>query len=208
MLKKSASIFILVILSHHFLFAQKPGIAAYRNSIKTGVLYSSFGLGDLKGISYYNEYNRRLGQYISFSPSVNVGFGSVKKVVSTNDIANGIRFNKASAGVDFNFFVLPVESERFNVRLGAGPSFRYFSDSYPSNYSIYSLPNLPSGTPYVINPFTYPRDQNYLAAGYSLVVDGEVNLSDHWIIGVRGSYQGYTSKETILSVGINTGYRF
>lgn len=208
MLKKTAYILALCILSHHFLFAQNASLTSYKSSVRAGVLYTSFGLGDLKGLSYYNEYNRQLSHYVSFSPSVQVGFGSVKKVVSTNDLANGVRFNKASIGADLNFFVLPVQSERFNVRLGAGPSFRYFSDSYPSSYSIYSLPSLPPGTPYVISPFTYPRDQNYLAAGYNLVVDGEVNLSDHWLIGVRGSYQGYTSKETVLSVGINTGYRF
>jgi hypothetical protein len=174
-----------------------------RHSIKAGITRVLFGSGDLAGYNYYNEYNRSLNRYLTFAPSLHVGYGSGD--------SGYLRFTKASFSLDPNFFVSPMRFDRSKVRLGVGPSLRFISDSHPNGYGIYfrgAIPNLPPSFDYVIGPMTYSRPLNYWTIGYTVVLEGELNVSPRWNTGVRASFQNYTSGETVANIGFNVGYRF
>jgi hypothetical protein len=174
-----------------------------QNSIKAGLTYVLFGSGDLSGVNYYNEYNRRLNRYLTFAPSLYVGYGSKS--------SDYLRFTKASFSVDPNPFISPMRFEKSKIRLGAGPSLRFLSDTQPNSYGIIfkgALPALPPNTDYVITPLNYTRPLNYWTIGYSVVLEAELHFTGHWLVGGRASFQSYASGETVLNAGINVGYRF
>jgi hypothetical protein len=194
------SLLILSLLvSTHLAFCQ----SSPQNSIKAGFTSILFGSGDLTGVNYYNEYNRRLNRYLTFAPSLHVGYGSKD--------SDYLRFIKASFSVDPNLFISPMRFEKSKIRLGVGPSLRFLSDSHPSGYGILfkgALPTLPPNTDYVITPLNYTRPLNYWTIGYTLVLEAELHFTGHWLVGGRASFQSYKSGETVANVGINVGYRF
>lgn len=196
---KNTLLILSLFVGSHFAFCQ----TSPQNSIKVGLTYILFGSGDLTGVNYYNEYNRRLNRYLTFSPSLHVGYGS--------KASDYLRFTKASFSVDPNLFISPMRFEKSKIRLGIGPSFRFLSDSHPSGYGIEfngDLPTLPNKVNYVITPVFYTRPLNYWTIGYSVVLEAELHFTGHWLIGGRASFQNYASGETVLNAGINVGYRF
>lgn len=183
----------------HLAFCQN----APQNSIKAGLTSILFGSGDLTGVNYYNEYNRRLNRCLTFAPSLHFGYGS--------KASDYLRFTKASFSVDPNLFISPMRFEKSKIRLGIGPSLRFLSDSHPSGYGILfkgALPALPPNVDYVIMPLNYTRPLNYWTIGYTIVLEAELHFTGHWLIGARASFQNYESGETAANAGINLGYRF
>jgi hypothetical protein len=174
-----------------------------RSSVKAGLSYVLFGSGDLGGYNYYNEFNHSLNHFVTFAPSLHAGYGSGEH--------RYLRFTKASFAIDPNVFVSPMRFNRSKVRLGVGPSLRFISDSHPNGYGIYfrgAIPNLPPDFDYVIGPMTYARPLNYWTIGYTIVLEGELNITRRWNTGLRASFQNYTSGETVANIGFNVGYRF
>lgn len=202
----------------HLLLAQNLEFPrTFKNNFKAGVTTILFGSGDLKGINYYNEYNRRLNNYLTLAPAVQFGFGSGSSLIDVRNPKVGApytdesRFSKGSMALDLNLFVSPWRFERTKLRVGVGPTLRYMSDSSPSSQGVYypgSLKEFPDDFDYIIDPPKYYRPQNYLTIGYSVVAEGELNLSRRCILGARGAFQGYRSGETTLTFGLNFGYRF
>lgn len=196
---KKPILVLLLLMSNHFALCQ----GSVRNSVKVGVTYILFGSGDLSGVNYYNEYNRSLNRFLTFAPSLHVGYGSKD--------TGYLRYTKASFSLDPNIFFSPMRFERGKIRLGVGPSLRFLSDSHPNGYGIYfqgGLPGLPPGLDYVIEPLRYARPLNYWTIGYTVVLEGEVNVSPRWNTGIRASFQNYESGETAANLGLNIGYRF
>lgn len=174
-----------------------------RNRVKAGITYILFGSGDLSGLNYYNEYNRRLNRFLTFAPSLHVGYGSQD--------SGYLRSTKASFSLDPNLYFSPMRFERSKIRLGIGPSLRFLSDSHPNGYGAYfrgAIPNLPPDFEYVLAPLSYARPMNYWTIGYTVVLEGEVNVSSRWNTGIRASFQNYKSGETAATLGLNVGYRF
>jgi hypothetical protein len=201
-------ILILVLLANCHLAVSQDGM---RSSVKAGVTYILFGSGDLSGLNYYNEYNRSINRFLTFAPSLHIGYGSKSSLISSSGMTEGLRFTKASVALDANLFFSPMRFERSKVRLGIGPSLRFLSDSHPSSFGVSyrgPTPNLPPGNDYVLNPFVYNNPQNYLTVGYTVILEGELNVGPRWIAGARASFQNYASGETAANIGLNVGYRF
>lgn len=208
----------LILLVGHALYAQRDVFPnTYYNNIKAGVTTILFGSGDLTGFNYYNEYNRRLNNYLTLAPSVQFGFGSKSSLIYVDNPKSGtpyadeLRFTKGSAALDLNLYASPWRFDRSKIRLGVGPSLRYISDSSPNFYGVYyrgSLKEFPEIFDYVMEAPRYDRPQNYLTLGYSLIAEGELHVSNRCILGARGAFQGYQSGETTLAIGLNFGYRF
>ncbi|GAB2603572.1 hypothetical protein [Spirosoma areae] len=200
-------VFILALLANSYLAACQNNV---RSGVKAGITYILFGRGDLSGFNYYNEYNRKFNRFLTFAPSLHVGYGSKMTLLSGADGFNQeLRFTKVSFALDANLFVSPMRFERNKIRLGVGPSIRFFSDSFPSSYGLHAVdsPGLPGFT-YALLPIVYSRPQNYWTIGYTVVLEGELTVSSRWITGARGSFQNYQSGETATNVGFNIGYRF
>ncbi|WP_345244919.1 hypothetical protein [Nibrella saemangeumensis] len=206
---------IRVLLFYPFfvlLFQNVTAQTTTRNSVNVGLSYMHFRNDNFKGISYYNEYNRRLNDSFTLSPSMQVGF-------ATGKIAFGyVRSTVATIAMDANVFFSPIRAGGSKLRFGGGPSLRFFSDSRSEGYIVfrnYDDLNIKQGLfPYVLSPIIYTRPNNYLTIGYSVVAEAEFNLSTRWLIGIKATYQSYripwgaVRKELIYSVGINLGYRF
>ncbi|WP_373513147.1 hypothetical protein [Persicitalea sp.] len=215
---KKSMLIGLFLLAGNALYAQRAVFPnTYHNNIKAGVTTILFGSGDLTGLNYYNEYNRRLNNYLTLAPSVQFGFGSGSSSIYVNNPRIGapyvdeMRFTKGSAALDLNLYASPWRYDRSKVRLGVGPSLRFVSDSSPNYYGVYypgSLKEFPEIFDYIIDPPKYDRPQNYLTIGYSLIAEGELNLSHRCNLGARAAFQGYQSGETTLMLGVNFGYRF
>lgn len=188
-MKKPLIAFALLFVSI-FCFSQD------RNSLKAGFTYTIFGSGDMRGINYYNEYNHRINRFLTLAPSFHAGYGSMN--------AGYLRFTKASFAIDPNLFFSPMRFENSKIRLGIGPSLRFLSDSNPTGHGISLTPN----SDYVINPLNYAHPLNYWTIGYTVVLEGEINLSARWNTGIRTSFQNYVSGETVANVGFSVGYRF
>ncbi len=128
------------LLAGNVLYAQRDVFPhTYHNNIKAGVTAILFGSGDLTGLNYYNEYNRRLNKYFTLAPSVQFGFGSRTSYFTdgpSSDFAHEIRFTKGSAALDLNLYASPWRFDRSKIRVGVGPSVSYISDSQPSSYGV------------------------------------------------------------------------
>ncbi len=215
---KKTMLFGLLLLAGNVIYAQRAVFPnTYRNNIKAGVTTILFGSGDLTGFNYYNEYNHKLNNYLTVAPSVQFGFGSASSPIYVSNPRNGVpyvdelRFSKGSAALDVNLYASPWRFERSKVRLGVGPSLRFISDSSPNFYGVYyrgSLKEFPEIFDYIMDAPRYDRPQNYLTVGYSLIAEGELNVSDRCNLGARAAFQGYASGETTLMLGVNFGYRF
>jgi hypothetical protein len=196
---KHTLLVLILLVSSSLAFCQNSP----QNSFKAGLTGILFGSGDLTGVNYYNEYNRRLNRYFTFAPSLHFGYGS--------KASEYLRFTKASFSVDPNIFISPMRFEKSKVRLGVGPSLRFLSDSHPNGYGVMfkgALPALPENLDYVITPVTYARPLNYWTVGYSIVLEAELHFTGHWLVGARASFQNYASGESAANVGFNVGYRF
>jgi hypothetical protein len=127
----------LFLLAGNALYAQRSVFPnTYRNNIKAGVTTILFGSGDLTGLNYCNEYNRKLNNYLTLAPSVQFGFGSKTSYFTDNipsDFAHEMRFTKGSAALDLNPYASPWRFDRSKLRVGVGPSLRFVSDSHPSS---------------------------------------------------------------------------
>lgn len=199
-MKKPLSFLLFFLLSNLFVQAQ--------NTLITGLTYVNFGKDGQRGVGYYTEYNHALNPAFSLAPSIQMAYGT-----------KGQEFpyyllNKFTTGLDLNLFYTPIHLGKAGIRIGIGPSLRYFSGRDRSYFGIsdnYSgISGLgPDGTYWV--PYFYPNDRlkpNYFSIGYSGVIEGNLNLSSHWQSGLRASYQNYESHEYILTVGLNMGYHF
>lgn len=196
---KNTFLVLSLLVGSHLAFCQN----APQNSIKAGLTGVLFGSGDLRGVNYYNEYNRRLNRYLTFAPSLHVGYGAQDR--------DYLRFTKASFSIDPNLFFSPMRFEKSKIRLGVGPSLRFLSDSHPSSYGVFhrvTFPSFPVDVEYLISPLTYSHPLNYWTIGYTVVLEAEINLAARWNTGVRASFQNYNSGETAANIGLNVGYRF
>jgi len=217
---KKIIIIVLFLLSGNMIYAQNFIVPnTYRNNLKAGVTTILFGRGDFTGLNYYNEYNRKVNNYLTLAPAVQFSFGSKANTIFVDTPLNKepyereIRFSKGSAAVYLNLYFSPWRFERSKLRIGAGPSLRYISDSLPFEYiTAYTRPirEWPSriDIDYFHPPIEYDRPLNFLTIGYSLVAEGELNVSSHCNLGIRAAFQGYQSGETALMLGVNFGYRF
>ncbi|QHW00660.1 hypothetical protein [Spirosoma endbachense] len=200
-------VFVLVLLANSHLAVCQGNI---RSSVKAGITYVLFGRGDRIGVNYYNEYNRSINRFLTFAPSLHVGYGSKVDRLMADGFYQEFRFVKASFALDANLFVSPMRFERHKIRLGVGPSIRFLSESFPSSFGLRLVdsPGLPTGNQYALIPIAYQRPRNQWTIGYTVVLEGELNVSPRWITGVRTSFQNYENGETVLNVGVNAGYRF
>ncbi len=186
-----------------------------QSNIKVGVSYAKFSKGDQPGISYFTEYSSRINHRFSIAPSLQVAYGS-----------GGSEFpyyliNKLSAGLDINLFMSLLDSDRFKIRLGTGPTFRYFAGRDQSYYYIGStggvnggnnvttICNLGDGS-YCVPLFLpkNPMNLNYLTVGYTVNLEGDVIVSSHYSLGMRISFQGYKSGDNIYNIGVSASRRF
>lgn len=183
-----------------------------QNTLKTGLSYAKFGADGQQGVSYYTEYNHQLSPILSLAPSIQMAYGT-----KGQDFPYYL-LNKFAAGLDFNLYYTPIHLGKAMVRFGIGPSLRYFSgrnsslfyisNRDPNNYDGWGSLG-PDGSYYV--PYFFPYDRfktSYIGIGYSGIIETELNLSTHWIGGLRAAYQGYSSRDNIITVGFNVGYRF
>lgn len=197
---KKLNFLLVFLLVSSAAFSQVPA----RNSVKAGFTYILFGSGDLSGFNYYNEYNHSINRFLTVAPSFHFGYGSKDGLY--------LRSTKASFSLDPNLFFSPFRFESSKIRVGIGPSLRFLSDSHPTGgsgvYSQGAILGLPPELPYVIAPLGYSRPLNYWTVGYTIVLEGELNITPRWNAGVRTSFQNYDSGETAANAGLNIGYRF
>jgi hypothetical protein len=141
---------------------------SFSNSYKLGIHSIFFGTGDLRGLNLSAEYNRKLNNYLTFSPSIHMGYG--RKAVGLRAVSSNQR--KESGAVNFNLFASPMHFDKNKFRIGIGPSVRY--------------------TTGVVRTYVRPngdiRSGNNLSLGYTLATEGEFNILGTWLVGLGGGY--------------------
>ncbi len=196
---------LILLLAFVFLSATK-GLS--QNAVKGGLYYTRFNIDGQTGVGCYAEYSKYVSNLLFIAPSFQMAYGT-----------KGVDFpyyliNKFSTGIDINFFLIPVRSSWGSLKIGVGPSGRFFSGRNLSAFTVTTngsgFGNLgPDGKYYV--PYFFPNDRinpNYAAIGYSAIIEAELKLTSYWMTGVRVSHQGYSSKDKITTFGANLSYHF
>lgn len=193
-MKKITTLFLFFV--SFYAFSQE------KSTFKVGFNRCMYGSGDYRGYEYYNEFLLPIKPRVFFAPSFHIGYGS-----SNVTQADQPRFKTTSFGIDGMIYVSPWKFQKSKIQIGAGPSLRYFSDGSPNIYTIRpaQLPN--SSVVFNNYTFNYETKPNYVRLGYSVVIDGELNVTPVWVIGGRISFSDY-SYDVISQYGFSFSRRF
>jgi hypothetical protein len=186
---------LLFVVFPVWLFAQQQLV------FKAGLNRSLYGSGDLQGIEYFNELLIPIASHFSVAPSFHIGSGSNNP---TDEFTP--RFTTSSFGLDALLYASPWKFNKSKLQFGVGPTVRHFSSGYPTTWV--SRPTQFGNQVISVYNFYYSRNPRYISVGYSLVLDGEVNLTPKWGIGSRLSFSNYRSGETIAQYGVTLLRRF
>ncbi|SOE21577.1 hypothetical protein SAMN06298216_2034 [Spirosomataceae bacterium TFI 002] len=189
---KAFTITVLVFLTFST-FAQKP------IQFKVGLNNSLYGSGDLRGFEYYNEIIFPINGHLSWAPSIHVGSGSNNPIDNTSP-----RFSTTSIGTDFTVYFSPWQFEKSKIQMGVGPSIRYFNDGTPETTGFQTI-EIGNSLKRVYE-YYYPIPSSYVSPGFSVVLDSELKVSNHWKIGGRVSFSSFLEGQTIAQLGLSAGY--
>lgn len=173
-------------------------------SVSFSMLYSAITSSNQPGIGLCGEYNTKLNSSLTLSPSIHF----------THGLASGefpyYLFNRSATGADVNLLFSPFNTDKYEIRLGAGPSLNYFTGYNINDFIIADRASIAVDNGYSV-PLFYPKRKlespNYFTAGYNIMADARVISTSGWILGVRLSYHSYFAKDKIASFGFSIGHK-
>lgn len=168
--------------------------------IKLGTQYS--GTGSIyKNITFYNEINRTIGDFVK----VGVGY-SVFSDMSNDVFFESINYSHQLA-VKSPYAVisfLPINFDNHELSLGIGYSLGKIEENTPSYYAYDS-----SQKPTVIKKILF-RKSNYWDPGYLARLSYSYKITKSIAIGVDLQYTEYNNENSpeFTSMGVSVAYKF
>ncbi len=190
-MKRSSTILLFVLFSTLNLVAQEKNTEP-ANSFKYGFGTTFLGTGDFTGRTHYGEYDRNL--FSIFSLGLN---GSFTKAFQTKN--SGFEQSTKAYQGDANLFLKILGNEVNRLKIGGGGSYRESEYSYTSEIIKDAEDNI------IDKIFTTTKTTNW---GWSGVLEYEVFIAKHIILGSRFTFQQYENGDRTYFWGLNAGFRF
>lgn len=162
------------------------------------------GNGDYNGVMLYTQYMHSLNNYWGVTPRLSFAMGKSGQNYDPNVVGSGLysQFSAMALDLDMNYFPFPKIFNKISASLSVGPSVRYLIETRPISAVV---------------RFDEQRNERILEAdyrqnvGFSLGITFGVNLtaniSNRYLIGVRGSAQAYTDGNLVPFYGLVFGYK-
>jgi hypothetical protein len=166
------------------LFAQEnPG----KLSFKFGTGLSFHGSGDMYALSFENELNYRISQYLSASFALDYGKSDF-----------GVYVNSSFIQTNANFFVSPFKNTGKHIlKLGTGISFMDVTDFMEASDRWIDG---------VIDRGNYTYDKRN-SIGYNLIIEYEHPFSDRFLIGFKLYNQPFTNIDLVTGGFVKFGIK-
>ena len=162
------------------------------NSFKYGYGTTFLGTGDFTGNSQYIEYDRNL--FSRFSIGLN---GTFTKAIQSKP--EGFEQHTKSYQGDANLFFNLFGNEVNRLKIGGGASYRQSEHSFTTEIIRDSADNITERV------FQTNKSNNW---GWSGVLEYEVFIAKHIILGSRLMFQQYENGDRKYYWGLNAGFRF
>ncbi|WP_207433712.1 hypothetical protein [Sabulibacter ruber] len=200
-LNYSGTLLKSALLGFFLLFAFQGAFAQHRypNHFRTGVGFAYILDDDNSGALFSQQYTRELtdhlhitvsGEYLSSSR-----YDKQKQLFTSR---------KAFVMFDASFFYDLVETERYTIKLGAGPAVRRRSEL---DLTRGEIPEGAITTP-GRNPdefFVHIRERDF---GGKAVLETDFFNDNRLFFGMRASGYFYNKGTSIFAIGLNMGYSF
>ncbi len=190
-MKKSSTILIFLLFASISIFAQDKK-AEPANSFKYGYGTIFLGTGDFTGTSQYIEYDRNL-----FGP-ISLGLnGTYTNAFQSK--SGGFEQNTKSYQGDANLFIRIFGNDVNRLKLGGGASYRQSDHRYTTEIIRDADDNI------IDRVFETDKSTHW---GWSGVLEYEVFIVRHIILGSRLAFQQYENGDRTYYWGLNAGFRF
>ena len=162
-----------------------------KHTFKFGFGTTYLNNGNYFGKQRYLEYDRRLFRLMSLG--LNASHIAADQVKS-----DGFeQYTKAIQG-EATLFISPINNAVNSLKLGFGGVYRH------TDYRFTSLIETENNE--VINKaFT---QEKYTSPGWSAMLEYEVFIARHLVLGSRASFQKFDNQERVFYWGLNAGIRF
>ena len=190
-MKKSSTLLIVCLFTALNLLAQVK-TKEPANSFKYGYGTTFLGTGDFTGNSQYIEYDRNLARWLSLGLN-----GTYTKAFQTK--SEGFEQSTKAYQGDVNLFFRLFGNEVNRLKLGGGGSYRDSEHRYTTEIIKDADDNI------IDKIFA---TNNSEAFGWSGVLEYEVFIAKHIILGSRLMYQQYDNGDILYYWGLNGGFRF
>jgi len=190
-MKRSSTIILIFLFTVLNLAAQKKNTEP-ANSIKYGYGTTFLGTGDFTGRSQYIEYDRNL--FSRFSLGLNAAYTKADQIKS-----EGFEQRVKAFQGDGNIFFKMLGNDVNRLKIGGGASYRQSEFSYTTDIIVDAEGNI------IDKVFETNKVTNW---GYSAILEYEVFIARHIILGSRLMFQQYENGDRIYFWGLNIGFRF
>ncbi|WP_153042697.1 hypothetical protein [Rufibacter ruber] len=169
----------------------------YKNNFRTGVGFAYIVEGDNSGAIFTQQYTRELSDRLNFS--ISGEYLSSSRYDQSKEIFTS---RKAFVMFDASLFFDLIESEKYSIRIGAGPAVRRRSevDLVQGALGNNTTPGTTAG-----ENFIHSREKDF---GGKVVLENDFFSDNRLFFGWRASGYFYNAGTSIFSAGLTMGYSF
>lgn len=166
-MKQILLLLTITLLTVTSVVAQTPSLSdTPKNTVKVEIGPTFFGFGDITGIRQYTEYNRQVLPYLQ----IGAGY-SLAQASSTMH-----RWQQAAAKtLDLNISLIPLRTNRQNIKIGTGVSGRHLTNIYSIGSSTYDR----GPTPILIEEY---KKQEFNSVGYTALLEYEYFFAQNGLL--------------------------
>ena len=184
--------------------------AQIQQQISLDLNRSFHGTGDMRGLGFAVEYGSFLTKRLELAGGVaaNVHHDAYTLLIAPLGRTVDASYRMVTGGLQLagqaNF--TPLRTPAHELKIGAGPVFRYQSSSASGGYSLTNPPATSYPEPFFT--FRQVEDQNIFTVGYQGSLVYSFTLPNRIFIGARASFQNDTNADVITQYGLRIGKRF
>lgn len=198
-----------------FYFAKgnaQPRQASYKSYLSIEAGSSKAGSGDLGGVMVTNLFTHQINEKTHYSFglgfSINQSTGNDIYTATTGEVIDAT-LRKVTAGLQivgkYGKSILKLKKHDFGI--SAGGLIRYQATSINDFIATYP-PSFFQDFPFRLSVIKNTEPQQKLAAGASLNLFYNYNISKRILIGIVPAFQLDTNGDTFRSISLKLGYRF
>lgn len=191
-MKKTSTILVFFLFITLNLPAQDNKPKEPANSFKYGYGTTFLGTGDFTGNSQYLEYDRNLASWLS------LGLNATYTKAFQTKTGGFEQSTKAYQG-DVNLFFKLLGNDVNRLKIGGGLTYRDSEHRYTTEIIKDAEDNI------IDKIFATDNSNTW---GWTGVLEYEVFIATHIILGSRLVYQQYQNGDKIYYWGLNGGFRF
>ena len=163
-----------------------------KNNLKAGTSIVFLMDVDNGGIMYYHQYTRHLCRL--FDASASIGYLNAQRF---DDADKTFTLNKTYVMLDATGYLNFWRSDRFALKIGAGPSLRHRSEI-----------DLIDNSQVIETGERKYQHTNTKDVGGNALIENDFYMGDRVILGTRIGGHFYNDGTPLVSFGLNLGYKF